>query len=431
MLTPLLLVLSALAQEAPEASEPPDPPVEETEPAPAPRLPPWQRTGFGWAAIPAVNYNTDEGFGFGAVGTLYRYNGHSQPYQLAVTGMFFMTTKGVHSHRIDVDWLDVADVPLRLQFRVQLDASNTANYCGTGWEVTCDPKLAEQAAADAGLAPETEEYEDFVRHFYLMRYIRPNGYAIARYTVRRGKPDVELFGGWRGEMFINGFWKEEGPYPGSYQDEQGDAEDGFLSVLQVGASVDSRDNEPAPRRGYWHEASVRYAPGWLGSEWEYFGFNTTLRFYAPLVKDGKLTLASRTAFDGMVGDTNARDRATMGGLKAYSFGGGDSAGRGIRLRRYVGRVKALQQLELRWAFLRFHIKRLPIELTALAFSDIVVAAAEWEDIGPAFAHPRFGEGIGLRIAVDDNFVIRADFALSDREGWFDEVGIYIDIDHLF
>lgn len=388
---------------------------------------PWEKVGWGWGAIPAVNYNSDEGFGFGALGSFYRYDGETQPYKMALTLLFFMTTRNVHSHRIDFDWLDVGDTPLRLTFRVQLDATNTANFCGYGWDVECDPALAEEAADDLGLTG--EDRDDFVRRYYYLRWMRPNGYAVARYRVSSGKPEVEVFAGWRGEMFMTGFWKNDGPWPDSYYAETVGEEDGFLSVLQAGANLDTRDNEPAPRRGMWHEVSIRGAWKYFGSAWDYFGFNATARFYAPLVKEGILTLASRTVFDGMVGDAHVRELAAVGGIKSYSFGGGDSAGRGIRLRRYIGRVKAMEQLELRYAFVRFRVVKANTELTLLLFGDMIVAGEDWSDIGPAFAHPHFGEGIGLRVAINQNFVIRADVGFSDVENW--SPGVYIDIDNLF
>jgi len=32
-----------------------------------------ERTGWGWGGVPAINYNADEGFGYGVVGNVYNY----------------------------------------------------------------------------------------------------------------------------------------------------------------------------------------------------------------------------------------------------------------------------------------------------------------------------------------------------------------------
>lgn len=430
----LALLISAWAQEPAPPEAPSDAPTGQPLPEAAvvedlvgEKPASWQKVGWGWGAIPAVNYNTDEGFGFGALGSLYRYDGKTAPYKSSFTALFFMTTKAVHSHRIDFDLLEVGGAPVRLQGRLMLDATRTANYCGYGWDVPCDPAEAEAAADAEGLTGEARE--DFVRRYYFVRWVRPYGHLIARYRVFDGPPEIELFAGWRGEYFLPGDFSDPEPYPGSkYLNDLG-PEKGFMSVLQVGANLDTRDNEPAPRRGHWHEVSIRGAAPFLGSAWSYFGFNTTLRFYAPLAPDGRLTLASRTVFDGIVGDAHVREMAGVGGIRYYSFGGGDSAGRGIRLRRYVGRVKAMEQLELRWTFLRFNVGKARTELTLLAFGDVLVAAEEWSDLGPAFAHPRPGEGLGLRVAINESFVLRADVGVSHLEGW--SPGVYIDVDHLF
>jgi len=440
MIALLLLALGlALADEPAPAPEPvaepapaPAPePAAAAAPAPAPKAPPappWQRKHWGWGGVPALNYNSDEGFGFGLLASIYRYDGTTNPYKLSFTFLFFMTTRSVHSHRIDMDWVDVGGTPLRLQARIQLKATNTANFCGYGWDVSCDPAVAEQAADTQGLTGTARE--DFIRHYYYARWLRPNGYLLARYRISTGKPKIELFAGWRGEEFLSRFWKDPGPYPGSLYDTTVGAEDGFLSVVQVGAMMDKRDNEPAPRRGYWNEVSLRAAPKFLGSAWQYVGFNGTFRFYAPLVpKNGILTLASRTVLDGFWGDANVHEFSQVGGSQVYNFGGGAEAGRGIRLRRFIGRAKAMEQLELRYAFVRFRVVKANTEITALAFLDSLVAAAEWNDLGPAFAHPAFGEGIGFRFAFNENFIIRADVGFSAVENW--SPGIYIDVDHLF
>lgn len=66
---PLLLGLSATAQEVPP--EAPDDAIELAKPEA------WQTPGWGWGALPAVNYNSDEGFGFGALGSYYKYDGET------------------------------------------------------------------------------------------------------------------------------------------------------------------------------------------------------------------------------------------------------------------------------------------------------------------------------------------------------------------
>ena len=45
-------------------------------------VPAWQKDKWGGFGLPAVAYSTDEGLGFGALGSVYRYDGATQPYRL-------------------------------------------------------------------------------------------------------------------------------------------------------------------------------------------------------------------------------------------------------------------------------------------------------------------------------------------------------------
>lgn len=380
---------------------------------------PWERDGWGFGALPAANYNTDEGFGFGAVGSAYRYDGETRPYALGATLLLFASTRGVHSHRLDLDFVGLARDRLRLTTRLELDATTTSNFCGVGHAVACDRDLAEEAADGM----QGEARAEFVRRYYLVRYLRPNAFVNARWKI--GVPGVEVMAGWRGEMLVPGTFGQSGPYPGSYYEEEIGAERGLSSVVQAGLMYDTRDNEPSPHRGVWAEVSIRGTTP--GSAWHHGGANLTFRGYLPLAEH--LTLASRTVLDGLVGDAHVVDLARPGGSQIYSMGGGAAAGRGIRLRRYIGRARAMEQLELRWAFARFDVAKVPVELTALAFVDALTAAAEWDDLDEALAHPVFGEGVGLRVALEENFVVRVDIGVSAVEDWAPK--LYIDLANLF
>ena len=72
----LLLAVSATAA-AQSASSPP-----------APR-------GWEVSGLPALNFNSDEGFGYGIIAQAYNYgNGGVQPYAYLIEPQVFLTTKG-------------------------------------------------------------------------------------------------------------------------------------------------------------------------------------------------------------------------------------------------------------------------------------------------------------------------------------------------
>jgi hypothetical protein len=423
----ILLAAVAFAQTPADTQEPADQPgPSASEAADEPRA--WERVGWGFGGLPAVNYNSDEGLGLGVVGSLYRYDGATGPYKTAANLILFVTTLGVHNHSLEVDALEVGDRPVRLTVRGAFEATRTSNYCGIGPEVTCDPAVAEAEADRLGLAGAARE--DFVRRYYRVRYLNPNLGVNARWAIDPMPHRVELVLGWRANALLPGDFEDPTPFPGSlYAADFPGGEKGLVSVLQAGVMVDDRDNEAAPIRGYWVEATVRGAHrAWL-SDYDYFGFNVTLRGYTPLGTD-RLVLADRVMFDGLVGDAHTLELSTPGGVQRYArFYGSLNDGRGIRLGRYVGKVKALQQAELRWTYASFGVAGARVDLGALAFVDLGFVGEDFGALGEMFANPLPSTGGGLRFALDENFVVRADVGVSPIEDWAPSV--YIDLKNLF
>jgi hypothetical protein len=424
---------AAAVEEAP-AAEPLAEVAAPAEQAEEVKLEAWQKNKWGWGGIPAVNYSSDEGFGFGVIGSVYKYNGKAKPYKTRIGGLVFFTTRGVQYHYIDVDALDLAGGKLRLTTRVLYDYRFTSNYCGMGGDVECgDPGLAQQQMDFHDVPYDNLSDEDMdlaVARWYKAAFRMPYGLAVARYRLSDMPHKVEAVASYRLSYFAP-FHKEfdDGLDATYYQHEVDlDAEAGFTSVLQGGIMVDNRDNEPAPKRGYWVEGTVRGASKYWGSKFNFFGFNTTLRGYLPILKDGKLTLADRLALDGIVGETNYKELDWMGGTQFYTAAGGARSLRGIRSERYRGKVKMLNQAELRWKAVTFTPGSTVVDLYFQGFVDAAHVAAEWDDVGGSPIH--LGEGGGLRIAINQNFILRGDFATSFDEGW-GLTGIYLDVDNLW
>ena len=383
---------------------------------------PWEKTGFGFGGLPAVNYNTDEGLGAGAIASLYRYDGASNPYRWALTTTFFMTTLGVHSHSLELDALQLTGKPIRLLTRVELQATRTANYCGTDPSAAdCDPAEAESAADARGLTGATRV--EFVRHYYQARFVLSQLRVEGRWALDPMPHQLSVFGLVKVNTLLPGDFSTPAPYTGSRYDlDFRGGEDGETSVISVGAMLDDRDFEPAPTRGYWIEASARGASRFWGSDWEYFGLNTTLRGYLPLGTP-RLVLADRIVLDGIWGEANTYELGQSGGSQRYAYYGSLNAGRGVRLQRFIGEVKAMEQLEVRATVWSPSVGRVPLDFTVLAFSDNAFIAQDFQHLDHAALVP--GLGGGLRIAFDGNFVLRGDVGVSPAEDW--SPGVYLDI----
>ncbi len=388
---------------------------------------PWDRTGWGFGGLPAINYNSDEGFGFGVVGSIYRYDGGTAPYKTAINVVLFMTTLGIHNHNVEVDTLEVADLPLRLTIRGAFNATRTSNYCGLGNEVSCDPAVAEAVADDLGLTG--TERDDTVRRFYRTRFFSPELRADARWMLDDKPHRVELLLGYRATAMLPGDFSDPTPFPNSlYAQDFPGGEEGLVSVLQTGVMFDTRDNEPAPIRGYWIEGSIRGASKYWGSDYDYFGTNVTLRGYTPLGTD-RLVLADRVMLDTMWGDANTLELATPGGTQRLYFYGQLNAGRGVRLRRFLGRMKAMNQIEVRATLLSPRVGNSVIDIGVLGFNDLGFVGLDGSEFGSMWSTPLPTYGGGLRFALDKNFIVRADVGVSPIEDY--SPSVYIDIRNLF
>jgi Omp85 superfamily domain len=383
-----------------------------------------QETGFGFGGIPALNYDSDNGLGFGLIGTLYWYDGETRPYRLAVTLQLFMTTKLVQDHNLQLDWLKAFGMPLRINARLGYLQSLTQNFCGFGGDLTCDPEIARAAGRDVGLSGEA--LETFARRYYQRRFMSPYGLVNLRWMLFEAKkPEhlrIELLAGYRGNGYIPGtFTDDDGdgapdltPYPGSlFEQKFPDGEGGFSSVLSAGVVVDTRDHEPYPTEGLFLEATVRGASPVWGSRWSYAGTNLSLRGFTPLNEARTLVIANRFIADAVIGDPPVQDLARLGGtLDNYVFGGGD-LGRGIRVQRFLGKARLLNQAELRWRFLDFSVLEQKFALAAAGFADLGVVAASLEEPGPMPVQVGFGGGV--RVGWNENFWIRFDVGVSPAE----------------
>ena len=403
--------------------------------------------GVTFSGIPAINYIADNGLGFGAIVAMYLHDGETSPYRTAITLQLFLSTKLVQDHNIIVDSLRLFDLPLRLNARVGYLSSLTQNYCGVGGSVSCDPAVARAAADDAGLADDIgdddDAWDNFVRHYYQRRFMSPYGLVNFRYALiertETQKTRVEATFGYRAFYFIPGnvFADDDGdgspdltPYAGSlFAKDHPDGEPGLSSLVQAGVMIDSRDNEPSPTEGWFMEGTVRATTPGLSS-WNYGGFNVTVRGYThlPIFNLGRrLVLANRFTIDGLVGDVPIQEMARLGGSSdVYAFGGADT-GRGIRVQRFLGKARVIEMLELRYRFFEFDLFSQNFALTTAAFVDAALIGDEIiqpKDLGVVTS-----TGGALRIAWNENFIIRFDVGVSPQEAWSPQ--IYITVNQPF
>lgn len=390
--------------------------------------PPASRQGFDWGAIPVLAYSSDDGLGFGALGNLFWHQDGLQPYKYSLMLQAYATTEWVQAHKLKLDALELFGWPLRVWGELGYYSTLNRTYCGVGNAVRCDPEEAERAAAALGLDGPYQEL--FVRRYYQFRFIQPYLALNGRYRLSELPHKLELFAGWRGYGYLSGEPGDLTPYPGSlYAQRFADGENGFASVLQLGVMLDGRDFEPAPTKGYWIEASVRGASWVWGSSWDFGGANLILRGYAPLTRDRRVVLCSRLTLDASHGDMPIEEIVRVGGSLDATALGGEHYGRGIRLDRYIGRVKLLWQEELRAMLGGAVLLDQRFVLFVLAYLDAGSIGYALDDWRGDPARLLWSAGGGLRLMWNENFVIRLDVAASPFEQ--NAPGVYLNLGNLF
>jgi outer membrane protein assembly factor BamA len=149
----------------------------------------------------------------------------------------------------------------------------------------------------------------------------------------------------------------------------------------------------------------------------------TVRVYVPVASS--LTLAARVLGEHVVGDMPLPMLADMGS----SFGGftgigGAKSVRGVLRNRYVGRSRALGNLEVRWRGSPFTAVGQRWRFGVVAFAD---AGRVWHPDEANAGGLHWGRGGGLRITWGDAFIAALDFAHGGEAG----LQTYVGLGHLF
>ncbi len=140
---------------------------------------------------------------------------------------------------------------------------------------------------------------------------------------------------------------------------ENEANGGWVNTIKFGLIWDSRDNRPNPMKGIWTEAGVEIAPGFLGNDWGFSKFYITHRQYFTLVENN-LSLVYRVHYQSTLsGDVPFfyQSQVLTYRLTGYSSEGlgGSSTMRGILKNRIIGDAFVLGNVELRWKPLYFRL----------------------------------------------------------------------------
>ena len=378
-LRPLVIAgaLGSLASAPIEAQETPDP------------------TGWELTGLPAINYDSDEGFGYGVLFEAYNYGeGGEAPYRYTLQPTVFLTTGG------------------RRDFTLFFDAPHLLS---DGWRIDGSLGSERQIANPyygLGNASVYDEALEEVEGQYYYRFGRTRRQATLNLQRRVGSLPLRiLMGGGATRTTVEPLPKDATRTLLGQELLGGNVPGGWSNHLRVGLIWDSRDRETGPRRGTWSELLVQVVPDFLGSESQYIRWTIADRRYFPL--GDRLTFANRflvqntegTApfYDLYIVQTSFKQQEGLGGAKTL---------RGILKNRYVGEGLFLWNAELRWRAHEFAMVGRSFHLVLSGFVD---TGRVWEnglvvDQILSDLHTAFGGGV--RVGMGENFVVAIDVGHS-------------------
>ena len=402
------------------------------------------KKGLGFGALPAISYDSDLGFQYGALVNLFDYgDGTNYPkYKHSLYLELSTYTKGTTIARVRYDsehlipkirtTLDVAYVPDQM-----------ADFYGfNGYQSIYDNNLNESYRNFYKNEKNTFRIKaDFQGYFGESKFGWVAGYAF--YNFKMDSVDIDklnLAAVPGGDLFQK--YKSWGLI------SDAEADGGSINYLKAGFKYDSRDQLACPEKGIFTEAVIQSAPKFINEAFPHTKLAIIHRQYFSLAKD--LQFAYRLDYQTMIGSNKVPyfaqpELITSFLIAASNQGlGGKSSVRGILRNRVVGDAVGFGNFELRYKFLRFEWLKQNFYLGTNVFFDsglvlqpieMDLSAVSATDRATYFSNYESGKfhsaaGIGLKIGWNENFVISADYgkAFNKQDG---NSGMYIGLNYLF
>ena len=354
-----------------------------------------------WFALPALNFNSDEGFGYGALLELYNYRGGVRPYRVMIRPLLALSTKGKRDFTVVIDAPGVLPDGWRFDAFLGREQHLATPYYGIGNNTVKDESLTD--------APDDYYYRygrtQLRAAFNLQRRITRS----ARLLMGAGFADVET----DLTPFDSGTTLLREQLAASQGLANPFAPNGRIVSARAGLVIDTRDREVGPTRGSWIDLLIQHsgASGDLvfGA---YQRATLSARLYQSLTP--KLVLAQRLVVQQTGNRVPLFDLAN---IQTSSFNqmeglGGSSSMRGVEKNRYTARGIGFANLEMRYRFKELRLVGKPAYLVASAFAD---AGRVWDDAtSQNEGGLHFSGGGGLRLGLGPSFLVAFDVARSSE-----------------
>lgn len=229
-----------------------------------------------------------------------------------------------------------------------------------------------------------------------------------------------------------------------------EADGGLHPYLHGGVTYDTRDRQQNPRRGIHADAFFTYYVG-LGSMSEYnnLKFNAAFRHYLPIIEN-RLTFAYRLGTQlNLAGNSPFYLNTYLNQLYmqrvVYEGLGGANSVRGIMRNRILAPGVAFANVELRTQLFSFKVGKnmfyvglnpfIDAGMVVQPYNDVVLDPNDATEVDITHSRlyaPHLGGGCGLKVAMNDNFVLSVDWATAfDHQDNAKFSNLYIKMGYMF
>jgi len=415
------------------------------------------KKNWNFGALPAVTFDTDLGFQYGALVDIYNY-GDGTRYPKYNHKLYFEISRFTKGSGINRLYYDSDQLIKGLQTTFDLSYLSDMAYDFYGFNGYNAVYMADWAD------DESADYKSRMFYKYDRKLFRFKGDIQGKIAGDK----FRWITGWNFQNFKVGSVNTDklnkgkddadklpstADVPGLYENYKkwgiisGDETDGgFVPTFKGGIVYDSRDNQPHPMHGVWTEAVVEVSPKILGAEGSFSKLSVTHREYFTLVPD-RLSLGYRLAYQTTLGGKvpfyyqSQIITSMMTGATSEGLGGGSTI-RGILRNRVVGDGVFYGNIEARWKVVRFNFIKNNFYIGLNGFTDFGRVTKEIPiktnaTIGlPGDYLKRDSEkmhysyGAGLIIAMNENFVIAMDYGMAAKKQ-DGKSGFYMGLNYLF
>ncbi|NJD21032.1 MAG: hypothetical protein FIA95_17320 [Gemmatimonadetes bacterium] len=368
------------------------------------------RTGLEVGGVPALNFDADEGFGYGVVLELYHYGTAGRaPYVWTLQPTVFLTTEGRRDFTLFFDSPHLLPGGWRVDAFVGSEEQIATPYYGLG----------NDAPYRSSLETDADPY------YYRFGRVRRSVALNVQRPLGTGKLRI-LAGVGAGHVTVKPVPEGEGTTFLAQELAGAPDPEGWANFIRAGMVWDTRDRETGTRKGTWTELLVQRADTWLGGDYAFTRTTFADRRYVPLTS--RLVFANRFLVQHVTDGAPLHElHRIQTSYKQQEGLGGAKSVRGVLKNRFVGQGMFVWNAELRFRFAEFRLIGQPFQAVLSGFVDSGRVWADGVRLDELFSGLHRGAGGGLRVGMGENFVVALDVGTSDETG----MPIYIGLGYLY